>query len=411
MILRGQVQQQYCRGRTLCLAECAGIADDASGSGPVGAYGSAKAPLQTISHLLEQGGCQLPYAKIEIDMREEPGSWIEERRMPPGVKILRDMRHWTRAELNGWLSLFIASQSGDLPPDRRFEMTQVPQKGSRPPKNIQGQPLPHVDAWEYGWTSDELLYAQRMTSHPEGNIQHEEHHGLPPARRSHIYSPFQLDLFEALISTHAEHPGMIALIKEVAAIGLCEIDPPGNPHVPRATEHSLSNSLQPAPWLTAAFYDPTSPNHLRWSIKTLQDWVLVRRPHIHRLSNTVYGGPLGIRVLVFACSRILQNLDRAGSRRLAPRETQVAASRATLQRSSGARAELWEREVLIRLEQRVDSVEHSESEYRVSTTSGVPGDFRVLEEMAAYIKQQPNRDGPHQADPDSDNEEFEVASR
>ncbi|KAG8726484.1 hypothetical protein FRC12_023361 [Ceratobasidium sp. 428] len=53
---------------------------------------------------MTRGGGKVPYARIERDMREDPASWIDPARMPPGVHTLTDIKVWTPCRA--------ASQSG-----------------------------------------------------------------------------------------------------------------------------------------------------------------------------------------------------------------------------------------------------------------------------------------------------------
>jgi hypothetical protein len=63
-----------------------------------------------------------------------------------------------------------------------------------------------------------------------------------------------------------------------------------------------------AKWLPAAFFDAWHSEHAKWSLTTFLAWISHTKPHIHKESGTVYGGPLGVRLLLFGISIIAQNL-------------------------------------------------------------------------------------------------------
>ncbi|KAF8592929.1 hypothetical protein BDV93DRAFT_516972 [Ceratobasidium sp. AG-I] len=90
-------------------------------------------------------------------------------------------------------------------------------------------------------------------------------------------------------------------------------DQAGNVHVPDASQPSLAQHLNPASLLPLSFFDHSSPDSSQWSISVLQQWIEVQKPHIDISSNTAFGGPYGTRVLVFALSRLLQNISRIDS--------------------------------------------------------------------------------------------------
>ncbi|KAG8709381.1 hypothetical protein FRC08_018373 [Ceratobasidium sp. 394] len=384
-------------------------------------------------------------------MKRSPDMWIESQRMPPGITVLQDMWHWSRVELDAWITRFLDSQSGWLSGTDTFDMVQVPAGGSRPPIMLQGRPLPEVDPARFNWTSEELLYGEYMArqQQQEGRLnEHADPLGLPLARQSHIYVPFTIDLFQALMTLHKEHSSMVALIKEVACMeaeglihneqGFLNGNHKDNAHVPYGDEPSLGDQLQPARWLGSAFFNLQSPNHSLWSVDTFKTWIEQKKPHIHLESGTVFGGPLGARVLVFACSRILQNLDCTRMKRPTPREisgyltveglrgieksvteviarvrSDIAHSRAILKSSLEERRVAWAREVLTRVAQLGPDSDEDYSLIGVTATSGVPATARLLRVMAAHLDQS-TLTGPacvsREAEGDASNSEYEVAS-
>jgi hypothetical protein len=59
-------------------------------------------------------------------MQQFPGAVVDVSRMPPGISVLQDMKHWTRTELNSWTAHALAGQRGSLPKDQIFQLREIP---------------------------------------------------------------------------------------------------------------------------------------------------------------------------------------------------------------------------------------------------------------------------------------------
>jgi hypothetical protein len=81
---------------------------------------------------------------------------------------------------------------------------------------------------------------------------------------------------------------------------------------------SLAKWLQPAEWLPWAFFDHLDDHHMEWSLTSFLSWLTITWPHVHQPTGTVFGGPLGVRVLAFAMSWILQDMSLAHSGQQVP---------------------------------------------------------------------------------------------
>jgi hypothetical protein len=143
-------------------------------------------------------------------------------------------------------------------------------------------------------------------------------------------------------------------------------------------------------------------------------WLTVTRPHVHKPTETVFGGPLGVWVLAFALSRILQNMSLARSGQQVPKDIigvirgprrswsvehevgqcievltrDVQRARTILQVTFPTRATSWKRSVCLALSDRQGSPSVLES--RVSATSGVPNGLRILRKMVQGIEDKEN---------------------
>jgi hypothetical protein len=195
--------------------------------------------------------------------------------------------------------------------------------------------------------------------------------------------------------------------------------------VSHSRQKSLAKQLQPAEWLPRAFFDRLDDQHTEWSLTSFLSWLTITRPHVHRPTETVYSGPLGVRVLAFALSQILQNMDSARSGEQVPNniigvikgpcrnwsaehaEHEVARcievlsrdvqrSRTVLQVTFPARSSSWKRSVCLALLDREGSPNILKS--RVSATSGVPNGLRVLREMVHAIDEMENEENCEEID-------------
>lgn len=146
----------------------------------------------------------------------------------------------------------------------------------------------------------------------------------------------------------------------------------------------------------------------------LHQFITGDRPHIDKGSATVYGGPLGVRTIAFALSRVAQNLERLSRGEDVPRpiarvakgpnriwshtETtqltnsciaalrrDIAKSRGVLELSYKQRASQWEEMVRLVTEQHLQrgtaqqgGIKHDRGP---SATSGVPESIHLLLDM------------------------------
>lgn len=201
---------------------------------------------------------------------------------------------------------------------------------------------------------------------------------------------------------------------------------PGNRHVPSSTSESLARHLNPAELLPLEFFDQTLPQSSQWSISALQAWLQTSKPYLDEGSGTVYGGPLGARVLVFAFSRIFQSIARVGSGSRLPEEVRrvtrgdraswsstnsiskvrqcvdqvlrdVIKSTSVLSITFPERSAAWEDAVFLAYEevgQRGDDVGRFTEGNVVSITSGVPAApgeildmWRILQERVGRLEE------------------------
>jgi hypothetical protein len=184
--------------------------------------------------------------------------------------------------------------------------------------------------------------------------------------------------------------------------------------VPSYPERSLTNRLDPAGWLPAAFFDTGSDNHAFWSILSFKTWSTIYKPHVHAQSGTVFSGPLGIHNLIFAVSQMHQNIDFTkqhespplditqlirGPRRvwsdsnarhvldscIAALCTDIARSRMILQVTHAERLLGWCMAIIQAAENLSGLERANQTEIGVAATSGVPKTTSLIKEMYEEI--------------------------
>ncbi|KAF8608029.1 hypothetical protein BDV93DRAFT_504543 [Ceratobasidium sp. AG-I] len=374
---------------------------------------------------LHAGHIKLSYKAVESRTASNPGSVISASRMPKNYVVLRDMKDWTRAELNGWIEHLRAGQTGKLDADRIFQF----RSGDEDNFDLY-RTTPHIDS-TLKYTEAELLYARRMESETEapGSVSNvRKWNGLPPARTTHLYHAYKLELYEYLMNEHQEHSGMNELLRVIATMerygpihlttGLADGHGSQNAHILPRVLGSMTKLIQPAAWLPAAFFDREAEDHPKWALATLRAWINVGRHHVHSASNTVLGGPLGVRNVAFALSRVLQNLSMLKARKGVPDgirrvvfgagstwsqkeayrqvglcvddlRRDLLRSTSILQLSLSARSQAFENQLLdqlIHLESKGPAARAAALVADASLTSGVPNSLAVVKAMLRAIE-------------------------
>jgi hypothetical protein len=153
-------------------------------------------------------------------MWSSPNSVILKRRLPANCPILRDLRLWTRAEINSWVRHLLDGQDSKLPAECHFGWRSVPQAKGRPEAVVEFFELRPVDRKAVPWTPAELLYGQLMENAPcdtEPRVLN-PWRGVPLARTNHIYSPYSIQQYNTLVDIHVEDELMLELISEVVTL-------------------------------------------------------------------------------------------------------------------------------------------------------------------------------------------------
>jgi hypothetical protein len=165
-------------------------------------------------HSVVLGGTQPSYKRIEDRMISEPGSCIVPARMPPNITVLRDMKHWTRAETDAWLHHILEGQRGQLAPRAQFMWRILPSGVRGIEKVIDTVCFAASPTSRLHWTPEELLYAEKVSS--RANVDPDPRLELPEARTTHVYAPYSLDLFNGLCTIHEDVAGMRDLLSAIA---------------------------------------------------------------------------------------------------------------------------------------------------------------------------------------------------
>jgi hypothetical protein len=148
-------------------------------------------------------------------MKTYPGSVVDLLRMPPGYTVLRDMKHWTRHELDSYKNHILAGQRHQIHESQYFQWREITLTGGRPPRIttfLEKEPWPGSSLQ---YTSLERLYGQRVlmetSADPAATVQTMSS-GLPLARTSHVYAAYSVELLNYLTGTHAQEPAMLELL-------------------------------------------------------------------------------------------------------------------------------------------------------------------------------------------------------
>jgi hypothetical protein len=83
------------------------------------------------------GGSNPSYTQIEEQMCREPDRGILASRMPREIRVLRNMKHWSRAELEHWKAHILAGQRGQIPESSVFAWRVLPRPRNEPPKLVE----------------------------------------------------------------------------------------------------------------------------------------------------------------------------------------------------------------------------------------------------------------------------------
>lgn len=163
------------------------------------------------------GGTQPSYQRIGEALKRDPGSHIEQSRMPANFLGFRDLKHWTRAEIQAWSMHILDGQRGLIPPERRFGWRIIPRPRAEPPRIQKDFHLIPARGASIRWTTAELRYAE-LANAARISVDHpnEKWKGLPLARTSHIYSPYTGTLYQELMHTHQGDDALIGVIQEAA---------------------------------------------------------------------------------------------------------------------------------------------------------------------------------------------------
>jgi hypothetical protein len=164
------------------------------------------------------GGSNPSYTQIEEQMNQGPDGVVLAKRMPCDIPVLRDMKHWSRAELESWKAHILAGQRSQILENSIFAWRIIPHPCNEPQKIIEYPTRSLYLGASVRWTPSKLLYAQKMWLPMELQSTPGEStwNDLPLARTSHIYAVYSVDLFQALLSMHEKDDVLCSLVKEIA---------------------------------------------------------------------------------------------------------------------------------------------------------------------------------------------------
>ncbi|KAG8693522.1 hypothetical protein FRC11_002843, partial [Ceratobasidium sp. 423] len=254
---------------------------------------------------LASGGTTPAWTRIAQEGDTNPS--VLPSRMPDDMPRLGNIKNWKRPEMNQMRRHLIDGQLNLLPEDKPIILDE------RLKQPVSGIRLP--------WTSAELAYSTWVlnTRKPEGANAKGESMSLPPARTTHVYAPFNLSVFQDLEDLHENDTIFFQLILDVARIeklgpihcsqGLVELCGHANPHLPAGNSPSIIESDEINEWFPNDFFNTNSDCDSKWNIQHFREWLKIPNAYTHGPTGTVYTGPLGVRNIVFALSRMKRVLD------------------------------------------------------------------------------------------------------
>lgn len=138
--------------------------------------------------------------------------------MPAEYPVLRDPKHWLRAEFNSFHSLVHAGQRGELDDSSIFQYRIVYPEGQKEPKLCLETMHERDPNSTLKYTRGELLRGTDIAAASPGPGSNPVEHwnGLPLARTSHVYVCFRSDLFKGLLTIHQHHNELRNLLCETA---------------------------------------------------------------------------------------------------------------------------------------------------------------------------------------------------
>ncbi|CAE6467536.1 unnamed protein product [Rhizoctonia solani] len=252
---------------------------------------------------LAAGGVTPSWTRIEQDGNANRS--VLQSRLPNAMPTLGNIKNWKRADMNAMRKHLIDSQTGVLPQEQHFSWYRVPTKDGAEPIYLETPLKAPISGVSLPWTSGEVSYgAYIFGKSPSPLPSTERDTELPPARTTHVYSPFNIAIFEELEDLHAKDPAFFQLILNTAKLerlgpihcpsSLTDLCGVPNLHLPQANVPNLVQSDDINKWFENDFFSTQDNADTPWTIMTFKTWLLRPNAFTHIPTKTVYGGPLGI---------------------------------------------------------------------------------------------------------------------
>lgn len=156
---------------------------------------------------------------MEEQCKRSPGYAIELKRLPPSIKVVRDPKHWTRADLTAFHKYILAGQRGELHESEIFQFRAIHAKGKSQARICVSTVRERDPSSTLKYTRGELLYGAKKAKAGEQSPTRDARvlwKGLPLARTSHVYICFRGDLLQDLMRLYSHRVDLCDLIREVA---------------------------------------------------------------------------------------------------------------------------------------------------------------------------------------------------
>lgn len=158
------------------------------------------------------GKGSVPWSRLEADQ----SYWfIERTRLPANITCLTDPHGWSRQQLTVWYLFIIAGQQGTMPHTSIFQFRRVNHEHGSP--EYQELQMARPECCRLTWGPEEKLYVIKLHRAGQPN-QTKNWHGLPLARTSSIYEPYNATTRSAFRDLTLNQIDMSTLASAVAEL-------------------------------------------------------------------------------------------------------------------------------------------------------------------------------------------------
>ncbi|KAF8595670.1 hypothetical protein BDV93DRAFT_514819, partial [Ceratobasidium sp. AG-I] len=270
-----------------------------------------------------QGGLEITWKRFEKESIDDISRTVEITRMPADITHLVDPARMSVNDMDKWIAHIHKGQKSDAEPHSIFQF-HITSAGphEQPIVHTTLQTVPHPSS-RLRYTPAERNFAKQYKPEevsPSARMSElSQWSGLPLARTVAHFQAIEPFVLRDLDSWGGVYAHLSDMMRDIA---LMEIHGPAhqmvisasmdeigrNPHLMAAASVENWVTHKDSHWLPLKFIDQAHPKHYDWSLLSLLYCVRNIQPHRHLDSETVLGGPYGVRVLGYGIRRVALNL-------------------------------------------------------------------------------------------------------